>query len=245
MVNIIAVAERVQDLLGLNLPEFGYAVGYACLKPDQFDHNRQAVDCPLFSIPMRRRFDFRPIRRLINIVHQEQYKIIHAHTPRTLFIASLVSRLTNVPLVYHVHSPASNDSTRWLQNHINATIEWFFMNRAKAIIPVSEKLAVRLRKIGLKQVITIPNGVPHRLPRGILMTDKKDWTLGLVALFRPRKGTEILLESLAQLRARGHSVRLRAVGGFETPEYEKEIKSLVESMGIADRRHLDRFHKRC
>ncbi len=29
--------ERVQDLLGLRLPDFGYAVHYVCLKPGRFD----------------------------------------------------------------------------------------------------------------------------------------------------------------------------------------------------------------
>ena len=58
--------------------------------------------------------------------------------------------------------------------------------------------------------------------------------MGTVALFRPRKGTEVLLEALAQLRAQGLPVRLRAVGGFETREYEREVKGLAESLGLAD-----------
>ena len=29
-------AERVQDLLALGLPEFGFEVGFACLKPGRF-----------------------------------------------------------------------------------------------------------------------------------------------------------------------------------------------------------------
>lgn len=63
---------------------------------------------------------------------------------------------------------------------------------------------------------------------------KEEWTLGTVALFRPRKGMEVLLEALAELRAQGLPVRLRAVGGFETPEYEREVKFLAEKLGLAD-----------
>jgi len=58
--------------------------------------------------------------------------------------------------------------------------------------------------------------------------------LGTVALFRPRKGIEVLLEAVAELRKQGLPVRLRAVGGFETPEYEREVMSLVEKLGLAD-----------
>jgi glycosyltransferase involved in cell wall biosynthesis len=58
--------------------------------------------------------------------------------------------------------------------------------------------------------------------------------LGTIALFRPRKGMEVLLDALAKLRAQGSPVRLRAVGGFETPEYEREVKRLAEKLGLAD-----------
>jgi len=71
--------------------------------------------------------------------------------------------------------------------------------------------------------------------------------LGTMALFRPRKGMEVLLEALAQLRAQGLPVRLRAVGGFETPEYERQLKSLCGRLGLDDVvdwvgfvRHVDR-----
>jgi glycosyltransferase involved in cell wall biosynthesis len=56
----------------------------------------------------------------------------------------------------------------------------------------------------------------------------------MAALFRPRKGAEILLEALAALRSRGIEARLRAVGAFEEPEYERATKQLAEHLGIAD-----------
>jgi glycosyltransferase involved in cell wall biosynthesis len=45
---------------------------------------------------------------------------------------------------------------------------------------------------------------------------------------------EVLLDALATLRAQGLPVRLRAVGGFETPQYEREVKGLVEKLGLSD-----------
>jgi glycosyltransferase involved in cell wall biosynthesis len=53
-------------------------------------------------------------------------------------------------------------------------------------------------------------------------------------LFRPRKGLEILLEAMAVLRAQGAPVRLRAVGGFETPDYEAHIKGLCKQLELQD-----------
>jgi len=83
------------------------------------------------------------------------------------------------------------------------------------------------------RVTVVPNGVPtstngrdDRLPTA-------PWILGTVALFRPRKGTEVLIEALAKLKARGVDVRLRAVGGFETTAYQSQLKSLAEELDVA------------
>jgi glycosyltransferase involved in cell wall biosynthesis len=58
------------------------------------------------------------------------------------------------------------------------------------------------------------------------------WTVGALALFRPRKGLEVLLEALATLQAAGRQVRLRAVGTFETPEYQQQILKLASRLGL-------------
>ena len=63
---------------------------------------------------------------------------------------------------------------------------------------------------------------------------KYTWTLGMVALFRPRKGIEVLLRALLLLRAQGLKVRLRAVGDFESPDYGRHVKQLAGQLGLAD-----------
>ena len=52
-----AGAERVQDLLGVRLNEFGYEAGFVCMKPGQFPALRQAIHQPLYEVPMRSRWD--------------------------------------------------------------------------------------------------------------------------------------------------------------------------------------------
>jgi len=83
-----------------------------------------------------------------------------------------------------------------------------------------------------ERVAYVPNGVPGQT--SVKRQRPTDiWTLGIAALFRPRKGVEVLLESLAMLRSRGVDVRLRAVGPFETPEYESEVHGLVDRLKIS------------
>ena len=50
-------AERVQDLLGMAMPQFGYEVGFACVKPDKFPNVRHSIDCEIFETKMKSKFD--------------------------------------------------------------------------------------------------------------------------------------------------------------------------------------------
>jgi glycosyltransferase involved in cell wall biosynthesis len=228
-------AERVQDLLAKQLPRYGCEVGFVCVKPMKFPNARETKTAPLVEMPMRSRFDLRVVKRIAELIRSEDYDLVHAHTPRTALVGRLAARKAGVPFIYHVHSPAGRDSTRQLLNWINASVEWSVVRGADRLIAVSPSIRDYMiaRGIPAERIICVPNGVPiastqvdRRLPTGT-------WTLGAVALFRPRKGIEVLLEALAVLRSRDVNVRLRAVGGFETEEYKAEVLSLADRLGLS------------
>lgn len=227
-------AERVQDLLAKQLPRFGCEVGFACVKPGRFPAARETKTAPLVEMPMRGRFDFGIVKRLERLCRDEDYDVIHAHTPRTAVVGRLAARRAGVPFIYHVHSPAGRDSTRRLLNWVNATAEWAAVRRADHLIAVSPSLREYMiaRGIPAERITYVPNGVPGQLKLVERHAPTGTWTLGAVALFRPRKGIEVLLEAIAMLRSRDVDVRLRAVGGFETPEYEREVRGLAERLNL-------------
>jgi glycosyltransferase involved in cell wall biosynthesis len=227
-------AERVQDLLAERLPELGFDVGFACVKPDRFPEVRKSR-APLYAVPMKSRIDLRGIARVCRIIRDDGYQILHAHTPRTLLVARIVAAITARPLVYHVHSPTARDSTRSLQNRLNAASERWCLSGKTRLIAVSSSLGEYMQSLGYaaERTHVVPNGVPRVAPPP-RAKPQGTWTLGTVALFRPRKGTEVLLDSLALLRSAGHAVRLRAVGPFETPQYEKLLKDRARDLAIED-----------
>jgi glycosyltransferase involved in cell wall biosynthesis len=186
-------------------------------------------------MPMHGRFDLRVVKRIAELVRVDGYNIIHAHTPRTALVGRLTAKRAGVPFIYHVHSPAGRDSTRRVLNWVNALVERTAVRNADRLIAVSPSVLDYMigRGVPAEQIVCVPNGVPvahqtieRRLPVEV-------WTLGVVALFRPRKGIEILLDALAMLRSRDVNVRLRAVGGFETAAYESTIRQLAERLGLA------------
>jgi glycosyltransferase involved in cell wall biosynthesis len=228
-------AERVQDLLARELPQFGFDVGFACVKPFRFPNARESKSTPLVELPMRGRFDLRVVKKLVRLIDDEQYVLIHAHTPRTALVGRLAAQRTGVPLIYHVHSPAGHDSTRQFLNAFNALVEWHSLRGADRLITVSPSLQRYMIQRGFDaaRIVCVPNGVPIARATIDRSPPVGTWTLGTIALFRPRKGTEVLLEALAALRSWGVDVRLRAVGGFETLAYETAILGLADRLGLA------------
>lgn len=236
-------AERVQDLLAAALPEFGFDMGFACIKPNRFPEMRQSQQTPLLKVGMRTRFDWKCAQRVAEYARQFDYEMIHAHTPRSLMIGERVARQLDLPLIYHVHSPVGRDSTRGLRNRLNQWIETRSLKHVDHMICVSQSIANYMHGLGhdARRISVVHNGVRRSGKRNSRLTANGRWTLGTVALFRPRKGMEVLLDAIAELASRKIDVGLRAVGPFETDKYEREILKRVAQLGIGDRIHWTGF----
>jgi glycosyltransferase involved in cell wall biosynthesis len=231
-----AGAERVQDLLAQSLPRFGFEAGFACIKPGQFAELRRAQNTPLYKMPMRNRIDLRVALKIARLVRLERYSLIHCHTVRTALVGSLAAKLAGVPLVYHVHSPMSRNTDRLWLNRINSIVERLSLRRASRLIAVSESLKEHMVRQGFDPslVTVVHNGVPTLYEIPFRTPPRGQWTLGTAALFRPRKGMEILLHALSLLQGGGVRLRLRAVGRFESADYEQKIHVLAEKLGLKD-----------
>jgi len=232
-----AGAERVQDLLAQQLPNFGDEVGFACLKNGVFGQYRRST-CPMAVLPMRSRLDMTIAARVTEHARAGGYQLIHTHTPRSALVGRSVARRLKLPLVHHVHSPTQRDTESKLRNLLNAGLEdHLVLPSADQLIAVSGSLRHYLLERGVPEakITVVPNGVPVVSQEPAWQEPQLgQWVIGTVALFRPRKGIEVLLQALRLLLDQGLPVRLKAVGPFETPEYEASVKQLVTELGLAD-----------
>ncbi len=231
-----AGAERVQDLLAQRLPEFGYEVSFVCVKPAKFAETRHCHDVEVHEMGMRSKYDLTVARRIAQLVRSGGFQLIHTHTPRTAMIGRLVSLMTGVKMVHHVHGQTSTEVHSTWKSRFNAVIERVSLAGAKRVIAVSETSREYMSREGLaaERLAVVPNGIAASATPRDLNQPSQGFTLGIVGLLRPRKGLEVLLQALALLRKQGHDVTLRAVGTFETPEYEAEVQQLVNELGLQD-----------
>ncbi|MCC9602786.1 glycosyltransferase family 4 protein [Stieleria sp. JC731] len=231
-------AERVQSHLGRCLPEWGVKADFVCLKPGKFaailsEQGGQWGKC--FEAPMANRFDLRCVWKVRKLIHREGYQVLHAHTPRTAMIASMAARLAGIPWVYHVHSPAARDSANPISNRINSLIENMSLIGCSHLITVSESLRLECMRQGVNEdnVTVVHNGVPAICPpRDHVPSVGGRWVIGMVALMRPRKGLEVVLEALTKLREQV-DVTLRIIGPFETAEYEEQINDQIAHLQVS------------
>ncbi|MEZ6095146.1 MAG: glycosyltransferase [Pirellulaceae bacterium] len=236
-------AERVQDLLAQRLPQFGYEAGFVCLKNGSFQANRASTS-PLAVFEMTSKFDRSAARKVVELARADNYSILHAHTPRSLMVAGMAAKSLRCPLIYHVHSPVGRDSKRWFANRVNTFVENIYLRRVSRMICVSNSIRNYMESLGhaADKLFVAPNGVPTSTLRPRPHSEN-DFVVGMVALFRPRKGVEILLEAIKHLKKRDVPVRLLAVGPFETAGYEQEIRNLANRFEIRDRVEWTGFEK--
>ncbi len=239
-------AERVQQLLGKRLPECGIGADFACLKEGKFTNNCDLPPERVFSVPMNGRFDREIANRIVRLVEAGEYDLLHAHTPRSAMIAARVARKVSIPWVYHVHSPTSRDSSRRVINQINDLVERWSLRSCTKLITVSRSLRREFLNRGFDRtrLVCIPNGVPELPPIDALnRIEQSTWRLGMIALFRPRKGLEVLLEALRLLPDSSPAIEVEIIGGFETPEYEQSILRLAQEFSLQSKVKFTGFTK--
>lgn len=230
-----AGAARVQDLLAMSLPKFGYEVSFACVYPEKFESQRQSVDSPLFNFPMATRLDFRPAKKVAQLMESGGYHLLHSHTTRSAMIASTAAKTTGLPYLHHVHCQMNTEVGLGIKARVNMGIERMACNRADRTIAVSGSIERFLQTNGFKTspISVVPNGVPAAAAQKPARDQGQPWTIGMVALLRQRKGLETLLHALPRLRQQTN-VRLRIVGSFESTDYGIHMLALASKLGIED-----------
>jgi glycosyltransferase involved in cell wall biosynthesis len=185
---------------------------------------------------MQSRLDLRPVRRLATLIRQEGFALVHTHNPRTALVGSLAAAWSGVPLVHHVHTQTHVEVGGRRMSRLGAVVERRCLSLATGLISVSGSISRYLQRHGYARhrIWLVPNGVPTSGELAPWRRPTGTWTVGVVALFRPRKGLEVVLHAMAKLKAAGLAVRLRAVGCFETPDYERSVRRLAEELRLTE-----------
>ncbi len=226
-----AGAERVQDLLAEYLPEYGVEVGFACVKPVAFPERRHYRKAPCWSVPVTHPWPRGAARELSELAAGEAFDAIHAHTPRSLWAALPAARRCGLPIVYTMHdvnlAEVDAPHRQWIKRRTMRLLRQVDM--VLSVSPAALDIADQ-RKLG-RQRRLVPNGVPTQPARGPFVPGKP-LVVGTVALLRPRKGVETLIDAVGSLRRQGVDMVLQLTGPFESAEYERFVRRELERQSM-------------
>lgn len=219
------------------------------LFPGELERRLRTAGIETERIAMRGRLDIGATRQVLRLARRVGADLVHTHQVRNTLLGRLASLAGGPPVITHVHSPAFRESTSTARNATTGAVDRALAGRTRRFITVSQSLAAELRRLGIAEgrIRVVPNGIPMPDPasqeagaalRAEFGLPAGQPVVGMVANFRPRKGTEVLIEAAAGLGRAGLPVRLLLVGeAFREGDrdYGAELAALADRLGVADR----------
>lgn len=184
------------------------------------------------QLERRGRLDMAAVRRFVRFVDTHDVRIVHAHAS-SLFFCRLAAALSRrCSLIWHDHYGRCdfNDRPAWLYR----LATW----KVAGVIAVNQTLSNWCRfDLGLPatRVWYIPNLVEDRKApagRGLVLPGTAGKRVVCVANFRPQKDHLTLLRAAALVDQAGCGAHLFLVGDSAEPEYVRNVRSLITSLGL-------------
>lgn len=137
----------------------GYCVEFASASGEHFD-KLIALGLPVHIVPIERRLlavsHLRSIYQLWKLMFQQQYHIVHTHTPIASFLGRLAAALARVPIVIYHMRGSFWDSPNVIMRRLFNIVEWLSGNWTSHIFTINCTDAEELvtRKIVRSEQVT-------------------------------------------------------------------------------------------
>jgi glycosyltransferase involved in cell wall biosynthesis len=175
--------------------------------------------------------------RVVKLVKEEKYGVLHAHTRVTQVLAAMVSRMTGVPVVTTAHG--------FYKRRLGRRLFGAWGDRVVAVSPlVAEELA-KTHKISKDRIRLIFNAIDieafrkrvlaqdSEAIRAKLSIPRDAFVIGSVSRLVKDKGHDYLLKAAAKLLKKNPNVFVIIVGdGRERKPLEKLVKKLKLSKNV-------------
>jgi len=241
----------------------GYEVHVACSK-DEIGQELSAKGYVIHHIPFSRNMNvfshMKSLMKLIGLIRQEKYSIIHAHTPVASLIGRLAAKFTRTPLTvytahgfyFHEHMSKSTYAIAYSIEKVWARLfsDYVFFQSIE-----DYQLAVKKKFKKPDKLVHINNGVsserfdPEEYDRDSVRV-KNDLKDKIVFTFIGRlvieKGVRELIEAFSKISENRDDVVLMVIGGGVTGDRDginienlvnaqpAEVQSKVKLMGLRD-----------
>lgn len=187
--------------------------------------------------------------RLSQLLDEQQFDIVHAHTPFTVARPALAqARKRGLPFVYEKRNlweesarARGKRSGRWPLYQVAKAMDNYVTRHADAVCVITEALKKRTGDLGVEQarIFVVGNGVDTEAFRPVDPAPELrqhclrggDYVLGFVGSFFKFEGLPLLVQAFAQLHADYPGARLVLVGDGED---HAAVQTLVTQLNLGN-----------
>lgn len=233
------------------LQEEGHTVELACNLDAALPTTVASLECKCHHIPFSRspfsRDNMQAYQNLKRLLEENEYDIIHTHTPNASAIARLAAaglRRKGLKVIYTAHgfhffkgAPLKN----WLLYY---PVEWLLSWKTDALVTINKEDYNRAKKLGAKKVYYVPGvGIDTAKFRSDLeLRSKKREELDL-------RDSDFMLMTVGELNAnKNQQVVLRAMALLDNPDLhyvlcgkgpaQDDLERLAHELGVGERVHF-------
>lgn len=208
------------------------------------------IGLPVILFGQTSRYDFSVLKKIKNLIKEQQINIVHTHGPRANLFTYFLKKQIDFKWITTIHSDPSKDFIKggvkgkvftWLNMKVLKEIDYFFA--------VSNRFKDMLVQFGLEsnKIFVIYNSIPfegeyeQKVTRGDIGLNETDFVIIMVARLHPIKGHELAFESIQELSNQGYNqVKLLLIGDGPI---ETELKKKVKELQLSEKINFLGFQK--
>jgi glycosyltransferase involved in cell wall biosynthesis len=203
----------------------------------QLDVELRAAGVEYLALDRRSRYDVKPWWALLRFIRRERIDVLHTHLLGSNLWGSVIGRLTGVPAVIaheHTWSYVGRPLRRLADRHIVAR----FADTIVAVSQADREKMTSVEHIPAGKITVIRNGIhdpvvtsPRDEVRARLGVASDAFVVAAVAVIRPQKRLDRLIEAAAILRREIPGIQVLVVGaGY--PDEQAKLDKLVEARDL-------------
>ena len=218
---------------------------------------------PIHEIGMRSNRDLAALPRLVRLIRQGRYEVVHTHLYRACVFGRLAARLAGTPRVIATEHSLGDGQIEGRRTTWGVRALYRMTERlGTATVAVSPAVASRLRRWGVPaaRIVVISNGIDAAAfafdaarraeTRRRLGIGSREWVVGAVGRLIPTKRFDLLIEAFARLTGSNSDTAAAAADGtgHRSPRRDtmrllivgdgssrKALERQVRELGITDR----------
>jgi len=185
--------------------------------------------CPVFYYDLKRIFSIAGLKKAFEFrrfLKENKIDVIQAYFPDSTFFASIVGKLSGVPIVFGSRRNIGHWIKPWDQRKAKF-LNRFFIDKIIANAQACKQAVIEQENAKSENVIVVPNGIETQrfdpIPTWTPENANSPLRIGAVGNLKPVKGTDVLIDTAKIVLEKFPDVSFEIAGDGDFGRYNRQI----------------------